>query len=197
MKKFIPLGILLLFIYIISFAIYNLNQKQNIEGQENLEQEASSDNDNSKSDLEEDINFISVKLDLPEFSLPELYDKSKDFSKKDLKGKYTIINFFASWCSTCHAEHDILLKIQSEAIADLYGISWRDIDENTIKYLQQSGNPFAKIGVDSKGIFTKIANIEAVPETWLVNPKGEVVLRLKGNLQEFSVDEIKRYIRLH
>jgi len=197
MKKFIPLGILLLFIYLISLAIYNLNQKQNPDSQEITEQEVSSDSDNSKSDLDEDINFSSVKFELPEFSIPELYDKSKNFTKKDLKGKYTIVNFFASWCSTCHAEHDILLKLQSEAIADLYGITWRDIDENTIKYLQQNGNPYSKVGTDSKAIFTEIANIEAVPETWLVNPSGEVVLRLKGNLQEFSIDEIKRYIRLH
>jgi hypothetical protein len=50
---------------------------------------------------------------------------------------------------------------------------------------------------DNKAIFSKFLDLEAVPETWLVNPKGKIVLRLRGNLQEFSVDEIKRYIRLN
>ena len=94
-------------------------------------------------------------------------------------------------------EHEVLIRMQTEAIADLYGIAWRDIDKNTVKYLQQNGNPFSKVGADNKGIFSKIINLEAVPETWLINPKGKIVLRLKGNLQEFSGDEIKRYIRLN
>ena len=75
-----------------------------------------------------------------------------------------------------------------KGLQDLWEI-WKPAKEN--------GNPFSKVGTDNKGIFSKIINLEAVPETWLINPKGKIVLRLKGNLQEFSGDEIKRYIRLN
>ena len=200
MNKFIPLAILFVVIFLIAIATRNLSNKQS-DNATNSQEISSSTNEDSndlrKEDGGSDIYFTEVEIDLPDFSIPDLFEAGKTFSKKDLIGKYTIINVFASWCSTCRMEHDTLIRMQAEAVADLYGIAWRDIDKNTIKYLQQNGNPFSKVGADNKAIFSKITNIEAVPETWLVNPKGKIVLRLKGNLQEFSVDEIKRYIRLN
>lgn len=200
MNKFIPLAILFVVIFLIAIATRNLSNKQSDNATNSQEISSSTKNEDS-ADLQEDggsnINFTEVEIDLPDFSIPDLFEAGKTFSKKDLIGKYTIINVFASWCSTCRMEHDTLLRMQAEALADLYGIAWRDIDKNTIKYLQQNGNPFSRVGADNKAIFSKITNIEAVPETWLINPKGKIVLRLKGNLQEFSVDEIKRYIRLN
>ena len=200
MNKFIPLAILFVAIFLIAIATRNLSNKQS-DNATNSQEISSSQNGEEigekKEDGGSDINFSEVEIDLPEFSIPDLFDSSKTFSKKDLIGKYTIINVFASWCSTCRMEHEVLIRMQTEAIADLYGIAWRDIDKNTVKYLQQNGNPFSKVGADNKGIFSKIINLEAVPETWLINPRGKIVLRLKGNLQEFSGDEIKRYIRLN
>jgi cytochrome c biogenesis protein CcmG/thiol:disulfide interchange protein DsbE len=200
MNKFIPLAILFVAIFLIAIATRNLSNKQS-DNATNSQEISLSKNDEELKDKKEDggsdINFSEVEIDLPDFSIPDLFDVGKSFSKKDLIGKYTIINVFASWCSTCRIEHEVLIRMQTEAIADLYGIAWRDIDKNTTKYLQQNGNPFSKVGADNKGIFSKIINLEAVPETWLVNPKGKIVLRLKGNLQEFSGDEIKRYIRLN
>ena len=200
MNKFIPLAILFVVIFLIAIATRNLSNKQSDNATNSQEISTLSEEEDlgeRKEDGGNEINFSKVEIDLPEFSIPDLFDKGKNFSKKDLIGKYTIINVFASWCGTCRMEHDILLNLQTEAIADLYGIAWRDIDKNTEKFLQQNGNPFSKVGVDNKAIFSKIVNLEAVPETWLVNPKGKIVLRLKGNLQEFSGDEIKRYIRFN
>lgn len=194
MNKFIPLAVLLTFLLLIFYAVSNINKNHN-DNATSLE-EASSEEISSKNH-EGEVNFVETSIDLPDFIIPDIYESGKSFTKKDLMGKYTIINFFASWCSTCLAEHDILLRMQSEAVADLYGIAWRDINENTLKFLQKNGNPFSKVGADNKGTFSKIANIEAVPETWLINPKGQIVLRLKGNLHDFSIDEIKRYLKLH
>lgn len=198
MKKFIPLTILAILILLISLAISNISKTQSDNATISEENSASDEaNSSNNGDEEGFVNFSETSIDLPEFMIADLFEKGKFFTKKDLLGKYTIINFFASWCSTCLAEHDILLRMQTEAIADLYGIAWRDINANTEKFLQKNGNPFSKVGADNRGTFSKIANIEAVPETWLVNPQGRVVLRLKGNLQEFSIDEIRRYIHLH
>jgi len=200
MNKFIPLAILFVVIFLIAVATRNLSNKQTDNATNSQEISSSTNGDSAdlqKEDGGSNINFTEVEIDLPDFSIPDLFEAGKTFSKKDLIGKYTIINVFASWCSTCRMEHDTLLRIQAEAVADLYGIAWRDIDKNTIKYLQQNGNPFSRVGADNKAIFSKITNTEAVPETWLINPKGKIVLRLKGNLQEFSVDEIRRYIRLN
>ena len=85
-------------------------------------------------------------------------------------------------------------KLKSEKIIDIYGIAWRDIDENTKQYLDENGNPFTRTATDNRGLFTKIAGISAIPETWIVNQEGEVVKRFQGNLPEFAIDEIKEFL---
>ena len=165
---------------LMAFAMHKLSQQQN-SASENAD--------------EFGVHFVKTKIALPDFSLPDLFDEKKTFSSKDLnEKKYSIINFFASWCTTCRAEHEILLRLQSEKIIDIYGVAWRDIAENTKSYLAQSGNPFKKVALDSGGLFSKISDINAIPETWIVDQNGIVVMRFRGNLQEFSIDEIKEFL---
>ncbi len=185
MKKFLPFLTLVFLVSLIAVSTYKLNKKQE------SEQSFSSSNDSEILS----VHFVKEKIFLPEFSLPDLYEETKDFSKKDLLGKYSIINFFASWCTTCRAEHEILLRLKDEIKIDIYGIAWRDIDENTKNYLKKSGNPFARVAKDSRGLFNKIIAIQAVPETLIIDKEGNVVMRYRGNLQDFSVDEIKDFLQ--
>jgi len=180
MNKFIPFAILLVAVLLIGLATYNLKQKQEI----------SAVHDNQ----EYGVHFVKTQIALPEFTLADLFDDKKQFSKKDLLGKYSIVNFFASWCATCRAEHEVLLRLQSEHFIDIYGVAWRDISANTKSYLEKSGNPFTQVAIDSSGLFTKLGGIEAIPETWIVNKEGVVIARFRGNLQTFSIDEIKNFI---
>lgn len=180
MKKFLPFLILVLLVGTITLSTYKLNKKQEApQGQFD----------------ESRIHFVKTKITLPEFSLADLFDENQSFSKKDLIGKYSVINFFASWCTTCRAEHEILMELQKEGIIDLYGIAWRDIDENTKKFLEKNGNPYKKTAKDGMGLFNKITGIEAIPETVIIDKEGNIVRRLQGNLQEFSIDEIKEFLQ--
>ena len=154
-------------------------------------------NEQTLTDLDsqdDSIHFSNVQIKLGEFELPDLFDEKKKFSNADLQGQYHMVSFFASWCSTCRAQHDILMRIKNENIIDIYGIAWRDIKENTKLYLEKIGNPYKKVANDSKASFSKIAEINAVPETWIVNKEGEIVMRYRGNLQEFAIDEIKNFL---
>ena len=185
MQKFLPFLTLIFLVSLITLSTYKLNKKQ----------EDAQDSQQPFSSTESSVNFVKTKIILPDFSLPDLFDENQNFSKKDLTGKYSLVNFFASWCTTCRAEHEILLKLQSEKIIDIYGIAWRDIDENTKSYLEESGNPFKRVAKDSRALFTKITGIEAVPETLIIDPKGNVVMRYRGTLQDFSIDEIREFLR--
>ena len=185
MQKFLPFLTLLFLVSLIGISTYKLNEKQEI----SEELQASNNPD------EINIHFVKTNIQLPEFSLVDLFNDKEEFSKKNLIGKYSIVNFFASWCTTCRAEHEILLRLKDEKIVDIYGIAWRDIDDNTKKFLAENGNPYSKIAKDNAGLFTKITGIEAVPETLIIDPKGNVVMRYRGNLQDFSIDEIKRFIK--
>lgn len=77
---------------------------------------------------------------------------------------------------------------------NIYGVAWRDISQNTRKYLEKSGNPYVKVASDNKALFTKLVGVKAVPETLIIDPQGKVILRYSGNLQEFMVDDLAKII---
>jgi cytochrome c biogenesis protein CcmG/thiol:disulfide interchange protein DsbE len=184
MKKYLPFFVLIFFVSLIGISTYKLSKTQEIvEG-------GIIDGDREESR----IHFNKTKIILPEFTLNDLFEEGKKFTKKDLIGKYSVINFFASWCTTCRMEHQILMNLKAEGIAEVYGVAFRDIDENTKAFLSEHGNPFHRVAKDSKGIFTDIIGLKAVPETVIVDPNGDIVMRYRGNLQEFSVDEIREFV---
>lgn len=173
--------ILVFLIGLIGLSTYKLNEKQQISNQENQDDFG--------------VHFVASEIALPDFSLPNLFEGEENFSKKDFaQKKYSLVNFFASWCTTCRAEHEVLLQIQKLGIVDMYGVSWHDIESNTKSYLAQHQNPFKKIAKDSKGVLGNAANVRAIPETWLVDSDGKVRWIFRGNLQEFSVAEIQSIV---
>lgn len=189
MKKFIPFLILVGLIILVSFSTYKLNKKQ----------EAGLKIDNNAKFEDSDFKFDKVKIKLPDFSFPNLFDNSDaaSFSKEDLKGKYSLVVFFASWCTTCHAQHEVIMQLKEENIIDIYGVAWRDIEENSKKYLSKYGNPYKKVAKDSKGLFSRITGIEAVPENLIIDKNGVVIRRFQGNLDYAAIREIKKIITNH
>ncbi len=185
MKKisnFLPLIVLLALITLSGLAVYNSSTKQNI----------------GKPELSSDLGFIEEKyrVKLREFSLVDLYDDNKNFSLKDLQNdenRYSLVNFFASWCTTCLAEHNVLMRLKNEKSINFYGVAWHDYSKNAIDYLKTNGNPYHKTALDAKGLFTKILNINAIPETLLFDSSGVLVLRFQGNLDEAALSQILEF----
>src|ERR1700757_5192619 len=62
----------------------------------------------------------------PDFSLPALYDGAVGLSRKDLEGRVTLVNFFASWCAPCRDEHSELMGLTRRSGVALDGIAYKD-----------------------------------------------------------------------
>lgn len=181
MKNFIPFIVLSLLISLIAISTYKLSNEQN--SQEEVSEEIKGG----------DYNFFKTKIKLKDFSLNSLFT-NETLEKSDLKkNQYIILNFFASWCTTCMAEHSVLLNLKSQNIAKIYGIAWHDINDNTKYFLEKYGNPYDKVFIDSKSELGDLVKIKAVPETMIVK-NGEVIYRYKGNLQDFHIDKIRKIV---
>ncbi len=68
----------------------------------------------------------------------------------------SVVNIFASWCGPCHEENPQLVafsqdKRRAAESVKLVGIAYKDLPENTRRYLGQEGNPYSAIGVDASG----------------------------------------------
>jgi len=126
----------------------------------------------------------------PEFSLPQLtgLEEIPGLKTQDLRmGHVSVVNIFASWCTPCRQEHPILMSIaEDEALKtlgiEIYGLSYKDETENARKFLQQEGNPFRRIGVDSAGRVAIDFGVYGVPETFVITGDGKISFKFVGPL---------------
>jgi len=67
-------------------------------------------------------------------------------------------------------------------IIPVIGIAYKDKDIDTKKFLEEFGNPYKKIGADSSGKIAIEWGVYGVPETFLINEKGDIIYRHAGPL---------------
>ena len=123
--------------------------------------------------------------------------KTDNILEKSALSKLKIINFFSSWCSSCLAEHKILLKLkhETEDKVEIYGIAWRDLPENSNKFILQNQNPYDKILIDGKNLIGKSFAIEGVPETFIIDENGKILYRHSKELDYEQLILILKIIR--
>ena len=106
------------------------------------------------------------------------------FTDADLRaGKVILVNYWASWCTACRAEHPTLQKMADEGIL-IYGIDYRDDAAKGLKYLADLGNPYARSGADPTGRTALEWGLYGVPETFVIAGDGTVILRFAGPITE-------------
>jgi cytochrome c biogenesis protein CcmG, thiol:disulfide interchange protein DsbE len=117
----------------------------------------------------------------PEFTLTGLGEKP-GLARADLKSDVVMINFFASWCIPCRTEHPLLMRLSADLKAPLYGIDYKDKPEDAGRFLQQLGDPYARVGADHDGRVGIDFGVYGVPETYIIDKAGRIRLRHVGPL---------------
>lgn len=97
------------------------------------------------------------------------------------KGQVTLVNFWASWCPPCRAEHPTLIALAGEGIP-VFGVNMMDDPDNALAFLAEDGNPFAAIAADPKGRLRIDWGVTAPPETFIVNGDGSIAYKFIGPL---------------
>ncbi|MGN7618650.1 MAG: DsbE family thiol:disulfide interchange protein [Ehrlichia sp.] len=116
--------------------------------------------------------------------LPILYTENQVFDTKDLIGHPYIINVFASWCTTCQEEHDLWLDISRKKVIKIYGINYLDTEYKVQQWLKIHGNPYTKIAKDYSGKVGNILGVTGVPETFVFNKDGKIILHIHGSVSK-------------
>jgi cytochrome c biogenesis protein CcmG, thiol:disulfide interchange protein DsbE len=96
-------------------------------------------------------------------------------------GKVVMVNFFASWCVPCRAEHPYLTEFVAQSGVPLYGINHRDKPEDAAAWLAELGNPYRRIGADS-GRAAVEWGVTGVPETFVIDGAGRIRWHHRGPL---------------
>ncbi|MGJ8545726.1 MAG: DsbE family thiol:disulfide interchange protein [Sulfitobacter sp.] len=96
-------------------------------------------------------------------------------------GEVTLVNFWASWCPPCRAEHPRLMQLAEDGLP-IIGLNFNDTKENALKFLEDGGSPYIAIGFDPKGRFAIDWGVTGPPETFIIGKDGKVRFRFVGPL---------------
>jgi cytochrome c biogenesis protein CcmG/thiol:disulfide interchange protein DsbE len=122
---------------------------------------------------------------VPNLVLPALDASTPGFGPKDLaQGRVTVVNIFASWCEPCREEAPVLAGLARKKNFVLFGLVYKDTATRARAFLDQTGNPFARIGLDADGHVGIEWGLYGVPETFVVDGRGIIRERIVGLLTE-------------
>ena len=106
------------------------------------------------------------------------------------KGQPVLVNIMASWCAPCKAELPALALLSKEV--PVIAIAYKDRTEDTLRFLEDYGNPFEAVWMDYDGSASMQWGIYGVPETFLLDSEGRIVMRHAGPIFKDVLDEIIR-----
>ena len=124
--------------------------------------------------------------------------ETKDGNKVSLsdyvgKGKYTLVDFWASWCGPCRAETPVLAEIYNQYKnkgLEVLGVAVWDNPENTQKAIEELKITWPQI-LNAGDKPTKLYGINGIPHIILFGPDGTIISRdLRGDAMKAKVKEV-------
>jgi cytochrome c biogenesis protein CcmG/thiol:disulfide interchange protein DsbE len=117
----------------------------------------------------------------PTADLPYL-ERDGSLSIADLRGKIVVVNFWASWCVACRAEHDDLMwaaRTYADEGVVFVGVDFQDETEDAIAFLDEIGRSYDNV-VDPESRFAIEFGVYGIPETFFIDADGIVAAKITG-----------------
>lgn len=118
----------------------------------------------------------------PPFSL-QVMNKADIVDLSKLRGQVVVLNFWASWCLNCRAEHPVLSEVAKQyegKAVSFYGVVYNDTPENAERWIvEMGGQPYpALLDPDSRTAIDY--GLYGVPETFFISKSGRVAYKQIG-----------------
>ena len=137
--------------------------------------------------------LVGKKISLVEINL---FQSNETINTKEFtNNKFTILNFWASWCAPCRKEHPNLVRLSKVKNLKLIGINFKDNKENAKNFLKENGNPFDILAEDKNGKNSVNFGVYGIPETILIDSELKILRKYIGPLNIKEVNEIKKLIK--
>lgn len=142
---------------------------------------------NAAEQLRKKINAVlavSLGAYAPDFIQPD--SSGKEIRLSSFKGKYVLIDFWASWCMPCRAENPNVLKAYQTFKSKNFTVFAVSLDTKKdlwIKAINEDKLPWAHVSdLKQDNEAAKIYKVWAIPSNYLIDPAGKIVaISLTGN----------------
>ena len=138
--------------------------------------------------------LLKPGTEAPEIALNTI--DGKQFTLKNLRGKYVVLDFWASWCGPCRAEMPNVKAAYEKYKGKGFNIVALSFDnklENWTKAIEDMQMPWIHLS-DLKGWKTvagQIYGVNAIPASFLVDPNGTIIAAdLRGEKLEAKLKEV-------
>ena len=145
------------------------------------------------------VSYVSAS-NFSNFNLADLNGKEHYLS--DFKGKWVVVNYWATWCPPCRKEIPELIAFhdqhQKTNDAVVLGVDFENLDVKSVKNFLQKYMVSYTILLAEPEARTPLGRVDALPTTFIVAPNGEVVLKKTGKVDakylEKTIAQLKQQL---
>jgi thiol-disulfide isomerase/thioredoxin len=134
----------------------------------------------------------AVAAEPVDFTLPDLDGKQRSLS--EFRGKWVIVNFWATWCPPCLEEIPDLVEFHDRHKDDdavVIGINYEEVNEEYLReFVESHFMSYPVLRMEPVPV-TALGPVLGLPTTYIISPKGERIARQEGPV---TGDAIEAYI---
>jgi thiol-disulfide isomerase/thioredoxin len=142
---------------------------------------------------------ITAFADPVDFTLNDVDGKPRSLS--EFRGKWVIVNYWATWCPPCLDEIPDLVEFHEkhkDKDAVVLGINFEEADrENLLEFVDQHFMTYPVLSMDPVPV-TPLGPVLGLPTTYIISPQGERIARQEGPITGAAIEaflERKRQMR--
>ncbi len=141
------------------------------------------------------VPFLLVGKPAPDFVMKDLRSGER-MTLAQLKGKPTVMNFWASWCGPCRVEHPYLEWGAKQYGQDVnfVGVVFEDSEEQALQFLRENGASYPQL-FDERGQISVDYALSGVPETYFIDDQGIILDKFIGPLNPNQLTEWVRKLQ--